>query len=301
MGVKQSGTTGPFWKESARKIRRILCFELIPLPRRKRNTVQSFILSLAISLCIFYLMLLLIAVFYSDRMIFPVPAPTYRDNRDIIRLPMPDGSTVAGFYSEIPSARATLLFHHGNAEDLGDIRPFLLDLQRRLRINVMGYDYPGYGTSEGRPGEQRVYDSAEAAYRYLVKEQGIAPETILHYGRSLGGGPAIRTAARHPAGGMILDSTFVSTFRVMTRWPLVPWDKFPNLATIGDVECPVMIIHGTADQTVPFWHAGKLYSRLSNPGLLITVDKAGHNNLIDIAGERYWDALEQFIHQHFHE
>ncbi len=301
MGVNQPETIEPLWKRAARRTWRILCFELIPIPRRKRNAVQSFILSLAISLCIFYLMLLLIAVFYSDKMIFPVPPSTYRDNKDILRLPMPDGSTVAGFYREIPSARATLLYHHGNAEDLGDLRPFLLDLQRRLRINVMGYDYPGYGTSQGRPSEGGVYDSAEAAYRYLVEERGISPETILHYGRSLGGGPAIRTAAHHPAGGVILDSTFVSTFRVMTRWPLVPWDKFPNLAMIGDVECPVMIIHGNADQTVPLWHAEKLHSRLSNPGPLVTIDKAGHNNLIDIAGERYWDALEQFIRQHFHE
>lgn len=268
-------------------------------PRRKRNTMQSFLLSLGISLCIFYLLLLLFALLCSDRLIFPVPPATYQDDNRIIRLPMPEGTTVAGFFSQIPSARATLLYHHGNGEDLSDVIPFLLDLQRRLKINVMGYDYPGYGTSQGKPSEQGVYDAAESAYRYLVENQGIPASSILHYGRSLGGGPSIHTAANHPSGGLILDGTFVSAFRVMTRWPLVPWDKFPNLSTIGKVQCPILILHGNVDQTVPVWHAKKLYSCVQERGTLLIIDKAGHNNLIDIAGERYWDALEQFIRQHY--
>src|SRR5215467_15450253 len=86
-----------------------------------------------------------------------------------------------------------------------------------------------------------------AAYEYLTRELKISSDRIIIYGRSVGSGPAVHLAARMPAAGLILQSPFVSAFRVLTRIPLLPFDKFPNYKEIARVRWPVLIIHGTHD------------------------------------------------------
>lgn len=81
-----------------------------------------------------------------------------------------------------------------------------------------------------------VYAAAEAAFLYLVEEKGYAPESITLYGRSLGSGPSCWLAEGYPVAGLILDSAFSSTFRVLTGRKLLPFDKFDNLAILADLD-----------------------------------------------------------------
>ena len=65
-------------------------------------------------------------------------------------------------------------------------------------------------------------------------------------------------ASRQPRGGACAGKArSLSVFRCVTRLPL-PGDKFPNIDRISQVHCPVLIMHGTADQVVPYWHGPKL-------------------------------------------
>ncbi|MFQ3612675.1 MAG: alpha/beta hydrolase [Cyanobacteriota bacterium] len=233
--------------------------------------------------------------FQSERMIFlPRPA-SYQDGEQILKLTTSDGLLISAIYLPNPAAPYTLLYSHGNAEDLGDILPRLFSLQRQ-GFSVLAYDYRGYGTSQGDPSEVGAYKDIEAAYDYLMA-QGIPPAQILVYGRSVGGGPSVYLAAQKPVGGVILESTFVTAFRVLTRIPLLPFDRFDNLSRIPNIDCPLLILHGTDDGLIPFWHAQTLYKAARDPKRLVPIEGANHNNLLEVAGDRYYSILHQFVEE----
>ena len=95
--------------------------------------------------------------------------------------------------------------------------------------------------------------------------------------------------------GLILESTFTSAFRVVTRWPLLPGDKFKNLRKLSAVKCPVLVIHGRDDRTIPFHHGQSLYTAArSKSKQYLWVDHAGHNDLPRWAGESYRQSFVQF-------
>jgi hypothetical protein len=85
------------------------------------------------------------------------------------------------------------------------------------------------------------------------------------HGRSVGTGPATHIAADHPVGGLILESGFTSAFRVITRWPILPFDRFNNVRLLPDVDAPVLIIHGSRDRIIAPHHAAALYRVASEP------------------------------------
>ena len=238
--------------------------------------------------------LCLFAYFYADRMIFLPQPSTYEDSPEILKLTTADGVQISALYLPNPKAKYTLLYSHGNAEDLGYGLPALKSLQE-MGFSVFGYDYRGYGTSQGTPSEGNVYRDIDAAYNYLTQHLGISPNRIIAYGHSLGGGLAVDLASRKPIGGLIVENTFISAFRVVTHIPIVPFDKFVNIDKIKQVRCPVLVMHGTADEVIPFWHGQKLFEAANEPKQFLWVEGAGHNNFRSVAGDRYQQALQQFV------
>jgi hypothetical protein len=228
-------------------------------------------------------------------MIFLPPPPTYPDGPEILKISTPDGVKLAARYLPHPGARYTLVYFHGNAEDLGQVDLSLRELRDRLGVSVLGWDYRGYGLSGGKPGEPATLRDAHTVLAYVTGTFGVPPERIILYGSSLGGGPAVEAAASRHCAGLILRSAFTSAFRVMTRVRLLPFDKFDNLSRLPRITCPVLIIHGTADETVPFSHAQKLYAAAPGSKHRLWVEGAGHNDLIETAGEDYWKTLREFV------
>jgi fermentation-respiration switch protein FrsA (DUF1100 family) len=114
------------------------------------------------------------------------------------------------------------------------------------------------------------------------------------HGRSIGGGPAVDLASREPVGGLILESTFTSAFRVLSSIRIFPFDKFENLNKIAGVKCPVLVIHGKKDRTIPFHHGEILFAAANEPKASFWVDNAGHNNLFNVASERYLKTIRDF-------
>ena len=230
---------------------------------------------------------------YSDRMIFLPPPPGYRDSPEIIKVPTEDGGRIAAIYLANPSAAHTLLFSHGNAEDLGSVAQVLPGLSH-LGFSVFAYDYRGYGLSDGTPSERGVYADIDGAYDYLTRQLQVPPQRIIAYGRSLGAGAAVDLAARRPVGGLILESPFLSAFRVMTRVPLFPFDRFRNADKIGRVRCPLLVMHGEEDEIVPFWHGRQLFDKAAGPKVMVAIPGAHHNDFMWVAGSRYGRALRDF-------
>ena len=234
------------------------------------------------------------ALFLSDYLIFPAPKSSYTEDPEIFNIELPEyGLSITCHYLPAPNALATILYSHGNGEDLGHIDETLQRLNQ-LGFNVLAYDYPGYGQSIGDPSEAHTYVAAQAAYDYLTAELRTPSECIFLYGRSLGGGPSVELARRNPVGGIVLEGAFVSAFRVKTRWQILPWDKFENLKKVKGLHCPILVIHGTHDRIVPFWHGKALYEAASQEKVKLWVEGAGHNNIIETAGSSYVEALLEF-------
>src|SRR6476659_5887071 len=225
-----------------------------------------------------YLGFALFAYFLSDSMIFLPHPSSYKDSPEVIKITTNSGKKISAVYLANPTAKFTFLVSHGNAEDLGDDRYWLEDL-RHTGFSVFAYDYEGYGTSEGKPSETAAYEDEAAAYEYLAVNLKTAPDSIIILGRSIGTGPAAYIAARRPCAGLILQSPFVSAFRVLTRIPLLPFDKFPNYKNIRHVHVPVLIMHSRADSVIAPWHGQKVFELANEPKQAYWVQSADNNEM----------------------
>jgi fermentation-respiration switch protein FrsA (DUF1100 family) len=228
-----------------------------------------------------------------SRLMFQPPAASYRDDLpNLVRIPV-EGDTLAAVWLPNPAARFTVLYSHGNAEDVGHDLPVLRALHGR-GFAVLAYDYRGYGLSTGRPSERNAYADQSAAYAWLTRERRVPPGRIIVHGRSLGGGPAAELASREPVAGLVLESTFTAALSVSPWGRIFPFDWFRTARRLPRVRCPVLVIHGTADEVIPIAVGRRLHHLAPAPKQALWVEGAGHNDLIDVAGERYWAALLRF-------
>uniref|UniRef100_J3LAE6 Serine aminopeptidase S33 domain-containing protein n=2 Tax=Oryza brachyantha TaxID=4533 RepID=J3LAE6_ORYBR len=164
-------------------------------------------------------------------------------------------------YVRQAGARLTLLYSHGNAADLGQMFELFVELSAHLNVNLMGYDYSGYGQSSGKPSEQNTYADIETVYRCLVETYGASEENIILYGQSVGSGPTLDLASRLPRlRAAVLHSPILSGLRVMYPVKHTYWfDIYKNIDKIPLVRCPVLVIHGTADEVVDCSHGRALW------------------------------------------
>ena len=265
----------------------------------KKNIIRLLIgkfsiLRLIRSILIIYILIGFWAFFFSDRLIFLPRPSSYQTNQDFVKLQSRDRTQITGIYLPLPKAEYTILYSHGNGEDLGEILPRLRDL-RDIGFNIFSYDYQGYGTSQGRPSVAGAYQDVNAAYEYLTQKLGIPANKIIVYGYSVGGGPSVDLASRQPVAGLVIESSFTTAFRVVTGIPVYPFDKFPNIDNIKNVNCPVLVIHGNADRVIPFSHGQQLFAMVDQPKLSFWVNGAGHLNLLEVAGEEYVKVMTEFI------
>jgi fermentation-respiration switch protein FrsA (DUF1100 family) len=254
---------------------------------------MSLVLAWVVTLLVIYLLLAIGAHHMSQRMIFPRPPLKYELTPDYLQLTAPDGVKLAARYWPNPPAKYTLLYLHGNYEDLGSIGeyvPGFLD----AGYAVFAFDYRNYGHSGGSSSESSTHADTRLAYDYLRNTLKVPADRIIIFGYSLGGGPAVELALSQPAAGLVLQGPFASAYRVMTRVPVLPGDKFVNVRKMPSLRLPVMVIHGTADETVPFWHGQAVYDAIASRKAKLFIDGGPHGGLADFVGPRYWEELKKF-------
>ena len=226
----------------------------------------------------------------------PPPASYGPDLPGLVLFPTVAGDTVAALYHPVPGATHTVLFAHGNAEDIGHGEPFVRTYAQATGASVLAFDYPGYGLSTGSPSERSAYEAADAALAFLRDEKGAPTGTVVAHGRSLGGAVLVDLAARERLAALVIESSFVSAFRVVTRAPFLPFDRFRSLDKLPAVDSPVLVIHGEQDDIVPLWHGHHIYDALpSHRRTALWVAGAGHNDLPWVAGPGYWTTLSRFM------
>jgi fermentation-respiration switch protein FrsA (DUF1100 family) len=154
--------------------------------------------------------------------------------------------------------------------------------------SILLLDYRGYGRSSGKPTEAGLYEDGRAALDWLIA-QGFTAEKIVLYGESLGTAVAIHLAAQQRCAGLILEAPFTSAQAVAGR--VLPFigqlliGGFDNLSKIGDVRCPVFVIHGDRDEVISYDFGEQLFRAAPEPRRMWTVRGGQHNDL-HLTGER---------------
>ncbi len=248
---------------------------------------------MAVFLAVIYTLVAVGAHFISRAMLFPRPPVSYQLTPEYLQLMTPDRVRLTARHWPNPSAKYTLLYLHGNYEDLGKVGEYMPDFLA-AGYAAFALDYRHYGQSGGTPTEANTCADAQLAYDYLHDKLGVPADRIIIFGYSLGGGPGVELALRRPAAGLVLQSAFVSAYRVMTRYRLLPGDKFVNLDKVPNLKLPVLVIHGTADATIPCWHGEALFQAITSPKMKLFVEGGAHVGLGDYAGPYYWIQLNKF-------
>lgn len=229
-----------------------------------------------------------------------------RKGERVLATPQSDRRTVASVRAlNKGGLGGVVLYLHGNGSNVG-ANVEHANRFHRLGLSVFAIDYRGYGKSQGDfPSESQVYEDAQLAWDYLVKQRGVNPHQIYIYGHSLGGAIAIDLAVRHPeAAGLIVEGSFTSTramvdFQKGLFW-LFPIDwlltqRFDSLSKVDRLQMPVLFIHGTADNVVPVEMSKKLFDAAPDPKQLYIVPDGGHNNVAQIGGAEYMQIVSQFL------
>ena len=189
-------------------------------------------------------------------------------------------------------SRKAMLYCHGNAEDIHDSTVALQKLGLiPADMFFAAVAYPGYGLSDGEQSEEGCYRNAHRLYEWLSVEMGFAPENILVVGYSLGTGVALELASTSLVRAVLLQAPFLSGRRLIGFWhprlekALPPEvEPFPSPRRIGEARCPVAVIHGTADEVVPFEQGEELYAAAPVKAGFTAVASARHCNLLATLG-----------------
>jgi fermentation-respiration switch protein FrsA (DUF1100 family) len=207
-----------------------------------------------------------------------------------------DGVEPHAWWFPKPGAHFATLFLHGNA---GNVTHRIGHAYAIISAgsSVLILDYRGYGKSPGRPTEKGLYRDADAGFDELLK-RGYASESIVLHGESLGTAVATDLAARRACGGLILESPMISLGKMAgTVFPVIGplfAHGFNTNKKIGRVNAPLLLIHGKADDIVPFSQGEELYRLARPPKTFWPVAGAHHNDLVCVAGNEYSIRLRAF-------
>lgn len=265
-------------------------------------------LRLLITLIVAYGILVLLVYLLQPRLLFmpnfqgreltATPAQLGLSYRDVT-LSTEDGESLHGWWLPHDQPRATLLFFHGNAGNISH-RLDSLEIFHELGLQVFIIEYRGYGPSSGKPSEAGLYRDAQAAWNWLTQSEGVKPEHIILFGRSMGGAVASELASRVEAAGLIVESAFTSVPDVAAElywWlpvRLLSRLEFNTADYIRRTDLPVLVIHSVDDEIIPFAHGRRLHEIAGDRGTMLEI-QGGHNTGFLESRDRYRVRLDSFI------
>ena len=220
-----------------------------------------------------------------------------------------DEETIAAWWMPHDAARADVVYFHGNGGNLSMWLPILAGVQAS-GLNVLAFDYRGYGRSTGSPTEKGLYRDADAVLAELARlrqRESAAGTTvrrpIIYWGRSLGGPVAAYATTVTRPDGLILESTFPEKRAVLGRQlvlrtlDLLASFRFETADMLRGFDRPTLVMHGDSDSVVPYTVGRALFERLSEPKRFVTLRGADHNDFHPATAREYWEAVNDLVSQ----
>lgn len=233
-----------------------------------------------------------------------IAPPTWLGLRpERVEIPTIDSVTLVGWV--MPASADTsglwLLICHGNAGNLSEFdRPVHYAGLSRLGLNLLAFDYRGYGESGGTASEQGLYRDADAAYRYLRKHRGVPADRIVVFGHSLGSAVAVDLVSRTPAAALIVEGALTSAVqRGQELYPYIPvrWlarSRFSSIDKVAGLRMPKLFLHATADEVIPVAHGRRLFDAAPEPKTFVELE-GGHGDAFDVDSTEYFGSIAGFL------
>jgi pimeloyl-ACP methyl ester carboxylesterase len=209
-----------------------------------------------------------------------------------------DGVSISAFWNDVSSK--TILFCHGNFGNITQ-RNYAIKFVKINNLNLILFDYFGYGKSDGLPSTHKILSNADTVFDWVLTK--VAPENLIIWGESLGGSTAAYLASKQKCDRLLLFSTFSSlddlAFGKLSdnNWikPIKIFFKFiinllPTKEWVKISNCPVLVIHSEEDQLIPFSLAEEIYNQDNNRIELMKI-KGGHTTPI-LSEEQYLRLIE---------
>lgn len=206
-------------------------------------------------------------VFLSEYLFYPTKTYTRVPQMDFLEVTIPNG--VTGWYLNNHPGSKTILYCHGNAGNISEWND-MLDLIHSQKLNVLIFDYRGFGKSQGIPTIKSITEDGENAYKYLT--QTVLPENIIVWGESMGGVVALNIAKKYPVGCLILAGTFTTPADLAKIYQisgllkiiaqLIDIDNTKTLKAVVAKSIPVAIIHSVEDDVIPYECGRKLFQSI---------------------------------------
>jgi hypothetical protein len=213
-----------------------------------------------------------------------------------------DGVKVHAWLLPVAGARWTVLVCHGNAGNISHRLDRAVEMQQRLGVSVLLFDYRGYGRSEGSPDEAGTYRDARAVYTHLVESWGVKPEAIVVFGESLGAAVATQLALDRPARAVVLESPFTSVPEMARKaYPFLPpvgpliRTRYETVAKAPRLKVPLLVFHGEQDEIVPLAQGRRVFEAAPEPKRFFAIPGASHNDTYVTGGEAYWRVWKEFL------
>lgn len=236
--------------------------------------------------------LLVVAGLYLFQRTFIYPAPDAQaplpPGHERVAIETADGLSLEAAWRPATQGRPTVVFFHGNGDNWGGGSAATEGLAA-AGFGVLLPEYRGYAGNPGSPSETGLYADGRAAIAWLG-QQGIAPDRIVIVGNSIGSGVATQMALEHEPAALVLISPFISLPGVAGEkiwWApasLLVRDRFYNLAKIGRIKAPVLVLHGDTDKVIPFAH-GQPLADAAPDGTFIPFAGIGHELAYTGAGK----------------
>jgi uncharacterized protein len=194
-----------------------------------------------------------------------------------------------------PNAPILLYLHGARWNVTGSA--FRIARMQELGFSVLALDYRGFGkTSEETPSEDNAYEDSLAAWRWLGRQYPNSPRYI--FGHSLGGAIAIELASQvNDEKGTIVEGTFTSIPDVVRtlKWGWLPissfTQRFEAISKVAKIGSPLLVVHGSEDQTIRPELGLKLYDAAIQPKRFILVQGGSHHNTNAVGQAEYRTAL----------
>ncbi|MGI9077650.1 MAG: alpha/beta hydrolase [Gemmatimonadaceae bacterium] len=268
-------------------------------PDHRRLPAIALMLIIAIVLAVAGVLFL--AWWRQERITFQPPPPPFEDPGDTPRVQYAaaDGTRLFAFLVGTPSAdRGLILAFHGNADLAVWQIPWARELAARSGWQVMLAEYRGYGGAEGSPTYANAQEDSRAALRYAIESLRIPASRLVLFGHSLGSAVATELATEVNPAALVLQSPFTSA-RDMARiivappitvaWRLISRIHYDTETRVAALGVPVHVAHGDRDLIVPVRMGRRVHAAAKEKGQLLIINGAGHNDVEDRGGERYWD------------